>query len=683
MTQRSSLPLFGSLPVPLPYAKLLLATIMAIVLCLWIGSYNNRANFIDSTMVLPDDERASVFVGAYAEYIEETDGTLDLQAVQAREDWQKVEQRFISFGGITKPVWVRARLANPSDEPVTVRFDTRRVAFKEFAITLSNQAMGQERTILDYRYEDPFADRPVQHRMLVADAELAPGEEVWVFIRYRGIYNSVLPLRVATPDAFEKADKHEMFWSAQFYGVCCAMIFLTLLTSPLIGFRLSISFGAFLLTGLLTTLSVEGYIDQFVVPVKTGMAPRVTDCIYLLHYCSILLFGKEVFNLKSYGTILDKALTYAIGAGLVLFVVHLFIGINERSVFVPLALVLRAVSLILLTAVGVWATLNDQRGATAFTASAMLIAGASIYMVVDETFGYSIGGIPTTMRLLMTLEAMSFAIAITLSVVNLKRERDQAVQADLLATKEKLRLSTELQQSREAYGKARDQAGQYLERLRSVGHDILQPLASLRATFKALPAQSVAEGASIDEAFNYLESLARDGNRDSSHHAEAAQAQETKTPVRRVLSSVAAMFREEAEAKGLTLEASIDDAGFEVADPVPLMRAVSNFVANSIRYTDQGTVTLRCEPTDVGLLIRVQDTGRGMSAGELARFRLRHEKSAQSPGSGLGLAIAQDAADQLGAVLEIVSEVGAGTTASLSLPMAAKGSVQVKQPAVG
>lgn len=684
MTRRLSFQHFSKLPVPLRYLKLALATAVAVVVFLWIGSYENRSPFINQAMVLPADERASVFVGPYAEYIDEVDGRLDLTNVVGREDWQPVEQRFISFGGIAKPVWIRARLANPSSEKLTVRFDTRRVAFKEFAIYLIDTRSGLERNVLDYRYEDPFSERPVQHRMLVADAELAAGEEVWVYIRYRGIYNSVLPLRVAAPYAFEKADKHEVFWSAQFYGVCSAMIFLTLLTAPLIGLRLSVSFGAFLITGLLTTLSVEGYIDQFIVPVKTGIAPRVTDSIYLLHYCSILLFGKAIFSLRPNGKILDKTLSYAIVAGVLLFFVHLFIGINDRSVFVPLALILRAVCLILLTVVGVWATLHDHRGATAFTTSATLIAGASIYMVLDETFGYSVGGIPTTMRLLMTLEAMSFAIAITLSVVNLKSERDLAVQADLVATKEKLRLSTELQRSQEAYGRARDQAGQYLERLRSVGHDILQPLASLRATFKALPSQSVAEGASIDEAFNYLESLARDGNREGSNHSQAVAANHSPaTPVRRVLSSVFAMFREEAMAKGLVLETSFEDTGEEISDPVPLMRAVSNFVANAIRYTDQGLVTLRCEPSESGLLVQVTDSGPGLSAEDLARFRQRNQKSPGSSGSGLGLAIAQDAADQLGATLEIISHLGEGTTASIWLPTHPnEGSATLRGPAV-
>ena len=653
-----------------PRATIAIKLAIALIIVAVINyAFISREAFIDlsdEVIHLPVDERSSVFLGPYAKSLKETDGALTLEEVQTREDWAPVGLPYMSFGGIKKPIWIRSRIKNTTDYPINVRFDTRRVAFDYLNIWLVDPSTKEANQVLQYDFNDPFSERPVQHRMLVVDVVFGAGEEKEAFIRYSGIYNSVLPIRVASPEAFEKADKHEIFWSAQFYGLFSAMIFLTVLTSPLIGWRLGLSFSAFLVTGILTVLSTEGYIDQFVAPALPGFGARLTDSIYLLHYTSILFLSRYVFNLRERFRLLDKLIVYSIILAVPLTLFHFFIGINERTIFVPLVLFLRAICLVLHSSVGIWALLNRQPGATAFAIGSLLITVSAVHMLVDETFGYPYGGIPFIVRLLITVEAAAFAAAIVRSVVQIKRERDRAVEADLAATREKLRLSTELQKSQKAYEQARGQAGHYLERLRSVGHDILQPLSSLRGTFQALPKQSAGEEKSIADAFNYLEALARDGV-----HAEArahgAKSEEEEISVEKLLTSVAAMFKEEAEAKGIRLSVDSNAPGRTVEDPVTLMRAVSNLVANSIRYTDEGSVTISSSSDTDAVIISVSDTGRGMSSDELARYKTRNEKSGGSSGSGLGLAIVQEAAETMAAQLSFNSQPGRGTSVTLRL----------------
>ena len=646
--------------------KLAIALIIVAILNFAFISRETFTDLSEHAIQLPVDERSSVFLGPYSKSLKETDGALTIEEVQQLENWAPVGLPYMSFGGIKKPIWVRSRIKNISNEPITVRFDTRRVAFDYLDIWLVDPSTKEANQILQYNFKKPFSERPVQHRMLVVDAIFQPLEEKEAFIRYSGIYNSVLPIRVASPEAFEKADKHEIFWSAQFYGLFSAMIFLTVLASPLIGWRLSSSFAAFLVTGILTVLSTEGYIDQFVAPAVAGFGERLTDSIYLMHYTSILFLSRYVFNLRERFRLLDKLIVYSIILAVPLTLFHFFIGINERTIFVPLVLFLRAICLVLHASVGIWALFNRQPGATAFAIGSLLITVSAVHMLVDETFGYPYGGIPFIVRLLITVEAAAFAIAIVRSVVEIKKERDSAVKADLEATREKLRLSTELQKSQKAYEQARGQAGHYLERLRSVGHDILQPLSSLRSTFQILPKQTPEEEKSIADAFNYLEALARDGVH-AEAHAHGAKAEEEEISVEKVLKSVAAMFKEEAEAKGISLNVESNAPGQTVQDPVTLMRAVSNLVANSIRYTDEGSVTIRGASEESAVVISVTDTGRGMNSEELARFKTRNEKSSGSSGSGLGLAIVQEAAEAMAAQLSFNSQPGQGTSVTLRL----------------
>jgi len=97
------------------------------------------------------------------------------------------------------------------------------------------------------------------------------------------------------------------------------------------------------------------------------------------------------------------------------------------------------------------------------------------------------------------------------------------------------------------------------------------------------------------------------------------------------------------------------------AHPIKLMRLVSNLISNSIKYTEQGQVSLAWQPTDTGFEIVVSDTGVGMNADEVERYQSAYEKSDQSQGDGLGLYIVRSLCDELGYKLVVESVVGEGT----------------------
>jgi signal transduction histidine kinase len=69
----------------------------------------------------------------------------------------------------------------------------------------------------------------------------------------------------------------------------------------------------------------------------------------------------------------------------------------------------------------------------------------------------------------------------------------------------------------------------------------------------------------------------------------------------------------------------------------------------------------------------VRDTGIGIPADELPHvfeefFRTANARAHNSQGTGLGLAIVKAAADQHGASVAVTSEVGRGTTFTVTLP---------------
>jgi signal transduction histidine kinase len=138
-----------------------------------------------------------------------------------------------------------------------------------------------------------------------------------------------------------------------------------------------------------------------------------------------------------------------------------------------------------------------------------------------------------------------------------------------------------------------------------------------------------------------------------------------------------------AEPNGIAMAVRPPAAGDESlhvqADPEKLQQILLNVVSNAIKLsTHGGRVTIeavRC-PTDASLVeIRVHDTGVGMPASQLASIfepfvQLGLPAHGQRDDIGLGLSISRMLARGMGGELSAESEVGAGSTVTLALPMA-------------
>ena len=151
--------------------------------------------------------------------------------------------------------------------------------------------------------------------------------------------------------------------------------------------------------------------------------------------------------------------------------------------------------------------------------------------------------------------------------------------------------------------------------------------------------------------------------------------------LREVLDSVLQLMYRPAENKGLRLSLQLDPAvRLPVrGDPVRLRQVLTNLVGNAIKFTERGSVTLvvrRLGETAAQHLLRfeVRDTGIGIE--EDARHRLFHSFSQADAsttrlygGTGLGLAICRRIVDLMGGRIDVVSEVGRGSTFWFEVPL--------------
>ena len=157
--------------------------------------------------------------------------------------------------------------------------------------------------------------------------------------------------------------------------------------------------------------------------------------------------------------------------------------------------------------------------------------------------------------------------------------------------------------------------------------------------------------------------------------------------VRSLINNVVEMLEPLAAAKELQMVVDCDSASADssaarapekvLTDPLRLQQIVTNLLSNAIRYTETGSVQLTCQMlSDNRWSIAVTDTGVGISPEDQARVFdpfFQAGTSDRIPDStGLGLAIVAQLVKLMQGKIELISEVGVGSTFTVILPLEVK-----------
>ncbi len=125
--------------------------------------------------------------------------------------------------------------------------------------------------------------------------------------------------------------------------------------------------------------------------------------------------------------------------------------------------------------------------------------------------------------------------------------------------------------------------------------------------------------------------------------------------------------------RALNAEVKLATAGNQariIGDPRRLKEALLNLVANAIEATPAGgQVTISVQPDGDGARLEVKDDGRGIAPENMSRVGTSFFTTRDS-GTGLGFVLARNVVEQHGGRLELASELGKGTTVTITLPAA-------------
>lgn len=132
------------------------------------------------------------------------------------------------------------------------------------------------------------------------------------------------------------------------------------------------------------------------------------------------------------------------------------------------------------------------------------------------------------------------------------------------------------------------------------------------------------------------------------------------------------LYGERAAQKGIQLNVDRHSCT-AVGDPGKIEQVIDNLVSNALKYTNEGSVSLRYASVNGSVKVAVEDTGIGISAEHLDRlfdrfYRTDKARSRDKGGTGLGLAVVKSILNAHNTDIEVKSEVGNGTKFWFTLP---------------
>jgi two-component system sensor histidine kinase KdpD len=219
----------------------------------------------------------------------------------------------------------------------------------------------------------------------------------------------------------------------------------------------------------------------------------------------------------------------------------------------------------------------------------------------------------------------------------------------------------------------RDQEARREQLMATLSHELRTPLTSLRMAVELLARKqsdpaSLLETAAEDVA--RLEDVTQRLLDVSKSRAMSIALERRRVDLSDVTARVARLFALQARERGITLATKTAADAHLAGDPTKLTWALSNLIANALRYTPAGgRVDVDVSADGDVLNLAVSDTGPGIAPERQERIFERYVQGDDGGGAaGLGLAIVRDIVQAHGGRIFLDSAPGRGSRFSLELP---------------
>ncbi|MEP4485548.1 MAG: ATP-binding protein [Halioglobus sp.] len=528
--------------------------------------------------------------------------------------------------------------------------------------------------------DSAIGERLQQYHSHVLEFSLQPGEKRRLAIRFHGSNISIIY------PSLKSALGHQKMISANFLttvGASTATLVLIIVNACLYLLIRNTAFGFFVLAELAflyQSLHLVNYTTIYLFPNNFALGGFFSSLAHVCFGAFSVRFAQVFLSLRQNAPRLNSALNaFLVLAALIALAVlvqRLIPFTSSRNV-VFLSVFISTLASCILPFIGIWSVIRLGAYYIPLMISWLILGGVIVWYTLSamsvltgaHEFRYWFG-------IIGFVEALFISISIALSIRTIQN-RELAAQSELQKElQEKLKL---VEQSKELALKRNMALTELAEKgrlLLAAGHDAKNFLGAMRHLSASLLNSSSDNKTVAEEVSNTAGMLNRTLSVIVSSSSAGASREDILAletlDVESLFGALKLIHERDAIARGIVLGFRSNVSCFP-GDRTLVMRVLSNFISNAIKYSDRGRVLVVARLRENAILFQVYDQGRGIPAESLSqildpqmeRLRLNNDIT----GQGVGLTIVQRLAGQMGAKVDASSIQGTGSRFDLILPV--------------
>ena len=224
-----------------------------------------------------------------------------------------------------------------------------------------------------------------------------------------------------------------------------------------------------------------------------------------------------------------------------------------------------------------------------------------------------------------------------------------------------------------------------------VAHDFNNVLTGILGRIQIL--QRLTKDPNLLKNFEVIETAAKDGAATVKRMQDFARIREgtdfesvnLTVLINEVVALTRPKWRDGPRTRGILIETklTLEKEVYILGAAYDLRRAITNLIFNAVdAMPDGGVLTLTSEILDDQVIVKIHDTGLGMTEETAERIFDPFFSTKGVKGTGLGLSEVYGVCKRHNGNITVTSTVGVGTTFTLSFPVAEKGIVRIPEPEI-
>lgn len=595
-------------------------------------------------------------------------------------EFENIKTESIQFGYTYEPILIVIQVRNDGQSAGNWILTTGRKSLPDFS--LYEVTALETKRVIDGNNLFTARQNIKKYGTFSYEIYLPPGGSRMYAIQYTPKNQFYLPLSISTTETyFSSRNRKAVIAFSSFFGML-VLIFINVTFFSITGKKEFIWLGLAQFFYAMYSLLSHGYFTQVFYTPNSVWNTNLSSFLKFSYVFAICIFTQKFIHTRQNFTKTNLALRSLILSSVLLIVVLVVALLLSLKISIPLAklswvLILITSFLLPLIAIRAAVRLKPVYWALVFAWTPVML-----FIIYGGILSLNLlPKLPINWNLIGPLglnETFFATLALGLHLNRIKQEKTELGNRLKISLSEKIHLDSRIEElktkNRISMMSIQDQSAL----IHASGHDSKQVLFTLNSVIKGLEHDTqstldpdlISTLKSLSSYLKYIISSTLSGSQTGITSLgfvtlKACSAIEIVQPLE-------LLYRKEFSAKGIILNINVLEDVVLISDQALLTRCLSNFLNNSLKFSETGEVILNIYQKDDVSIIEILDRGIGISKDTektlnshgKSRFKLESDTS----GSGSGFIYSKNTLRKLGGTVKITTRQGGGTRVVICLP---------------